>query len=283
MVEKRERKINTVPSTIINYAICVFFALLVLIPVLLAINCGFKTVGQLNADPLGWPDPFMWENYIMKVIVESNFIPYFINSFIIMAFTVVLDVLIAIFAGFALSRFNFRFRNLIFNYFLLGLLFPLTLAILPLYIQLRFFGLLNNFAGVILPQVAFSLPFHIMIFRGFIKQVPKELEDASTIDGYGKFGFLFKIVIPLSRPAIATVGVMALVYSWNNYFLPLIIIDDASKRTLPMGSMDFIGQYLAEWNIILAFFTLSMIPAIAFFIYAQKHIIAGLTAGAIKG
>lgn len=270
-------------SKISDYTICVFFALLVLIPVFLAVMGGFKTVGQLNADPLGFPDPFMWQNYVIKVIVESNFILYFINSFVIMAFTVVLDVMIAACAGFALSRFDFRCRKLIFNYFLLGLLFPLTLAILPLYIQLRFFGLLNTFAGVILPQVAFLLPFHIMIFRGFIKQIPNELEDASTIDGYGKFGFLFKIVMPLSRPAIATVGVLALVTSWNNYFLPLIIIDDATKRTLPLGSMDFVGQYLSEWNIILAFFTLSMIPAIALFIYAQRHIIAGLTAGAIKG
>jgi len=270
-------------STIIQYIILIIFAFLILIPIILAATGGFKTVGQINVDPVGFPDPFKWENYVIKVFVESNFIPYFINSFIIMAFTIVLNIIIAIFAGFALSRFDIRGRKLIFNYFLLGLLFPLTLAILPIYIQLRFFGLLDTYVGVILPQVAFLLPFHIMIFRGFIKQIPDELEDACTIDGYGKFGFLIKIVIPLSRPAIATVGILGLVASWNNYFLPLIILNDSSKYTLPMGSMDFVGQYISEWNIILAFFTLTMIPAILLFIYAQKHIIAGLTAGAIKG
>jgi len=259
-----------------------FFAIIILVPILLAVLGGFKSVGQLNADPIGWPKPFLIKNYI-NIFITSNFFMYFRNSMIIMIATVVIDIIVAGMAGFALSKFTIKGRSLIYNYFLLGLLFPMTLAILPLYIQLRSLGLLDSFIGVILPQTAFLLPFHILIFRGFIKQIPSELEDAVRIDGCGKIGFLVHIVVPLSRPAIATVAVLAMVTSWNNFFLPLIVLNDKQKFTLPMGSMDFVGQYLADWNIILAFFVITMIPAIVFYLYAQKHIVSGLAAGAIKG
>ncbi|MBN2736121.1 MAG: carbohydrate ABC transporter permease [Spirochaetales bacterium] len=273
----KQRLIN-----LVQYAICVIFGSIIVVPVVLTALGGFKTLGQLNVDPVGWPNPFLWENYI-KIFTESRFFIYFYNSMFIMVFTVILDVLVAGFAGFALSRFKLKGKEIIYNYILLGLLFPLTLAILPIYIQLRDLSLLDKYWGIILPQTAFLLPFHVMIFRGFIRQIPGELEDACLIDGHGKLGFLFKIVFPLSRPAIATVSVLAMVNSWNNYFLPLIVLNSRDKFTLPMGSMDFIGQYLADWNKILAFFTITMIPAILFYIYSQKHIISGLTAGAVKG
>lgn len=265
-----------------RYAVLVFFALIILVPIYLAVIGGFKSIGQLNADPVGFPDPFMAENYV-NIFVKSNFFKYFLNSVIIMVATVAIDVTVAGLAGFALSRFSVRTKNVVYQYFLLGLLFPMTLAILPLYIQLRAFGLLDTFIGVILPQTAFLLPFHILIFRGFIREIPNELEDAVKLDGCGKMGFLMHIVVPLSRPAIATVSVLAMVASWNNFFLPLIVLNDKDKFTLPMGSMDFVGQYLADWNVILAFFVVSMVPAIAFYLYAQRHIVSGLAAGAVKG
>ena len=269
------------PNILKGIILC-FFSLIILVPILLAVMGGFKTVGQLNADPIGWPKPFLAENYI-NIFIESNFFKYLFNSLVIMIATVVVDIVAAGMAGFALSKFKVRGKTLIYNYFLLGLLFPMTLAILPLYIQLRSVGLLDTYIGVILPQTAFLLPFHILIFRGFIAQIPGELEDAVRIDGCGKMGYLLYIVVPLSRPAIATVSVLAMVTSWNNFFLPLIVLNDKEKFTLPMGSMDFVGQYLADWNIILAFFVISMIPAIVFYLYAQKHIVSGLAAGAIKG
>lgn len=270
------------PFLVTKYVLLVGFALVVLLPIYLAIIGGFKSIGQLNVDPVGWPRPAYVENYV-NIFIKSRFFLYLGNSLIVMAATVAIDVVAAGMAGFALSRFETRTKRVIYQYFLLGLLFPMTLAILPIYIQLRAFKLLDTYVGVILPQTAFLLPFHIMIFRGFIAQIPGELEDAVKIDGCGKIGFLLHIVVPLSRPAIATVSVLAMVTSWNNFFLPLIIFNDKDKYTLPMGSMDFVGQYLADWNIILAFFVICMAPAIAFYLYAQKHIVSGLAAGAVKG
>lgn len=263
-------------------AVLVFFALIILIPIYLAVIGGFKSIGQLNSDPVGFPKPFLADNYA-NIFIKSNFFKYFFNSAIIMFVTVAVDVVASAMAGFALSRFAVKSKHVIYQYFLLGLLFPMTLAILPLYIQLRAFGLLDTFIGIILPQTAFLLPFHILIFRGFIREIPRELEEAVIIDGCGKMGFFVHIVVPLSRPAIATVSVLAMVASWNNFFLPLIVLNDKDKFTLPMGSMDFVGQYLADWNVILAFFVVSMVPAIVFYLYAQRHIVSGLAAGAVKG
>ncbi len=123
----------------------------------------------------------------------------------------------------------------------------------------------------------------IMLLRGFIKAIPDELEEAAAIDGYGRFGFLFRIVIPLSTPILATVGVLTLVASWNNFFTPLLVLNSQRKFTLPMGVMDFMGEHASDWNMILAFLTLAMVPAIVIYIASQKYIVAGLTRGAIKG
>jgi raffinose/stachyose/melibiose transport system permease protein len=271
-------------ETVVKYLICIIFAFIILIPIGTAVLGGFKTLGQLRTDPYGWPDPFLWQQYWDIITSASSpFGKYFFNSFFIMTFTVILDLTLAALAGFALARFQFPGRSLVFNYFLLGLLFPLAVAILPLYIQLRSLNLIDNYFGVIFPQVAFNLPWHIMLFRGFFAAIPKELEDACAIDGYGSFGFFLYIVIPLSRPAIATVGVLTMVNSWNNFFLPLLVINKNSLFTLPMGVMDYQGQYQVNWNLIMAFVSLALIPAVIFYIFAQKHIIAGLTGGSLKG
>jgi len=281
--ELKKLKSKSNIETIIKYIICCLFAFLVVVPLYIAVSGGFKGLGQLNVDPIGIPQPLVWQNYTRIVTGEvSHFMNYLKNTMIIMCFTVLFDLFLASCAGFALSRFKFKGREVIFNYFILGLLFPLTIAILPLYIQIRSLNLLNTHMGVILPQVAFQMPFHILLFRTFFRDIPNELEDACTIDGCGKLGFLLNIVIPLSKPVIATVCVLSIIFSWNGYFLPLIILNDLENFTLPMGIFDFFGQYMTEWNMILAFITLAMIPAVIFYFLAQKYIVAGLTSGAIK-
>jgi raffinose/stachyose/melibiose transport system permease protein len=270
--------------TAINLLICIIISFIVIIPIASAVLGGFKSLGQLRLDPFGFPQPFMWENYWNIIAsARSPFGIYFFNSSVIMILTVVLDVALSALAGFALARFKFRGRELVFNFFLLGLLFPLAVAILPLYIQVRSLNLLDNYLGIVFPQVAFNLAWHIMLFRGFFREIPKELEDAVAIDGYGPFGFFFWVVIPLSRPVLATAAVLTMVSSWNNFFLPLLIFNNKNLFTLPLGVMDYQGQYQVQWNLIMAFVSLAMVPAIIFYFMAQKHIIAGLTGGSIKG
>lgn len=268
----------------VNYLFCVLLSIFVLIPVYLAVTGGFKTMGQLMTDPMGLPlpaDPSYYINLVSGKI--GSFWRSMGNSLLIAAGTVIINLLICTMAAFALARIKFKGNSLFRNYFMLGLLFPLAVAILPLYLQIRTLGLLDSYLGVILPQVAFQIPMTVLLLRGFFAGIPTDLEDACSIDGSGPLGFLFRMVIPLSTPILATAGVITLVASWNNFFLPLLIFNTNSFFTLPMGVMEFQGQHMTDWNMILAYLSLAMIPAVALFIGAQRYIISGLTGGAVKG
>ncbi len=271
-------------AALVQYSFCVLLSLLVLIPLYMAIVGGFKAMGQLMTDPLGLPSPADATNYSNLLLGRiGTFWRALGNSLLIAAGTVALSLTVSTMAAFALARLKFRGNGLFRNYFMLGLLFPLAVAILPLYLQVRAIGLLDKYLGVILPQVAFQIPMNVLLLRGFFLAIPKDLEDACAIDGYGPLGFLVNMVLPLSTPIMATTGVLTLVVSWNNFFLPLLIFNTATRFTLPMGVMEFQGQHMADWNMILSFLTLAMVPAVALFIGAQRYIVAGLTGGAVKG
>jgi len=171
----------------------------------------------------------------------------------------------------------------LFNYLTIGLLFPISVAILPEYILLRQLGWLDTYWAIIAPQIAFGLSLNIMILRGFFQSVPAELQDAASIDGCTTFDFFWRILLPLARPAIAAVAVLSMVTSWNEIFLPLLVLNSEDKWTLPLGTMQFMGQYVSDWALVLAFVTLTMIPAIIFYFIAERQIVSGLTAGAFKG
>jgi raffinose/stachyose/melibiose transport system permease protein len=172
----------------------------------------------------------------------------------------------------------FRGREVLFIVFTLGLLFPLAVAVVPLFVLLRGLGLLGNPLGVALPQAAFALPLTIVILRPFFRSIPSELDDAARVDGCTTFGFFMRIVVPLSRPALATVTVLAVVTSWNAFLLPLLVFEGPEQWTLPLGVMNYSGQYVADWPRIFAFTMLSMVPAILFYVIAERQIVAGLTA-----
>lgn len=267
----------------IRYVVLVLVALFTLFPIILTILGSLKSLGQLQMDLFGLPNPVLWSNY--RDVLDpkrSVFFTNLFNSTLIMAATVSVTILMATMAGFALSKVKFLGRGLIYHYFLLGMLFPAAVAILPLYIEIRDMGLLDTYVGVILPQVAFGMPWFIMLARGFFMLLPKELEEAATIDGCGPWRYFGKIVIPLSAPILTTIGILSMVGSWNGYFLPLLILNSESLYTLPMGVMSFQGQYQFNWQLILAYLILAMVPVFVFYLLAQKYIIAGLLGGAVK-
>jgi raffinose/stachyose/melibiose transport system permease protein len=185
-------------------------------------------------------------------------------------------------AGFALSRYHFRGREGFYVLFTVGLLFPLGVATLPLYLLLRDIGLLENPFGVAIPEAAFSLPVTIVILRPFMRAIPDEIEDAAVLDGTSRLGFFWRILLPLSLPALTTVSVLAFVTSWNAYLLPLLVFNDQQNFTLPLGVATFQSQYSQDTARVLAFTALSMIPALAFFVLAERRIVGGLT-GSVKG
>jgi raffinose/stachyose/melibiose transport system permease protein len=148
---------------------------------------------------------------------------------------------------------------------------------------LRQMGLVDSLWGVILPQVAFGLPFNIMLLRAFFLSVPRDLEDAAYVDGASPLEFMLRVLLPLVRPALAAVAVLTMVTSWNNFFLPLVVLNSDNLWTLPLGVMQFQGLYVSDWAKILAYVSLALVPAIAFYLAAERQIVAGLTAGAVKG
>jgi raffinose/stachyose/melibiose transport system permease protein len=281
---KRSMKSEGRVAAAIRYLACGLMLLIVAVPLYIAVTGGFKDMAQLQTDPMGLPSPLIAQNYIdMLAQRTGSFWRLLGNSLIIAGGTIAILLVVATLAAFALARMRFRLSGLVYGVFQLGFFFPLAVAVLPLYLQMRSFNLIDKYIGVILPQVAFQIPMQLMLLRGFFKAIPAELEEAASIDGYGPFGFLFSIVVPLSTPILSTVAILTLIASWNNFFTPLIILNTATKFTLPMGVMDFMGQYAAGWNLILAFLTLAMVPAIVIYVLCQKYIVAGLTGGAIKG
>jgi raffinose/stachyose/melibiose transport system permease protein len=173
--------------------------------------------------------------------------------------------------------------SMLLSYLTLGLLFPAATAVLPLFIKVRDLGLLDTWLGVALPQVAFSLAMSVLLLRRFFKDLPYELLEAALVDGCSYIKFFRYVTLPLSRPILATVGTITFVQSWNAYLLPLVMLNTDDRYPWPLGIMVYQGEYSSEWHLILAFITLTILPTIILFVLAQRHIVAGLTAGAVRG
>ena len=269
-------------TLLMQYGVCIVVALIVCVPLVATLLGGFKTTGELMSNPFGLPTPFRFENF-SKILTSYDFWNQSWNSLLVLIGSVLFSLVASAMAAFVFARLSFPGRDLLFNFFTLGLLFPLTVAILPLYVQLRNVGLLDTLGGIFLPQAAFSIPANVLILRNFFRSIPAELEDAAYMDGCTTLGFFWRILLPLARPALSTVAVLVMVSSWNNFLLPLLVLNEPSRWTLPMGVMQFQSQYGIEWAPILAFVTLALTPAIVFYLLAQRQLVAGLTSGAVKG
>ncbi|MEV4479142.1 carbohydrate ABC transporter permease [Micromonospora coxensis] len=266
---------------LVLHLVCIAVGALIVVPVWFGVLGGFKDNGQLSTNPLGWPDPWVPGNYT-GILGSGVFWRQLGNSVLIAVSSTLIMVGAAAMAAFVFARFAFRGRELLFTLFAIGLMFPFAVAILPLFVLLRGMGLLDNPLGVILPQAAFGLPITIVILRQFFRTIPGEVEEAATLDGCSPLGFFWRILLPMARPALATVSVLALVSSWNNFMLPLVVFTDQSWWTLPVGVQAFQGQYADDTARVLAYVVLSMLPALGFYAVAERQLIGGL-AGSVKG
>ena len=243
---------------------------------------GFRTTVDINQNPAGWPNPWTADNYL-AVLTSERFWGSVFSSTVIATGTTLGVVALGVMAAFAIARMEFRGRGGLYSLFAAGLMFPVTVAALPLSILLRQLDLQGTFLGVIIPQVGFQLPTTIIILVPFLRAIPHELEEAASIDGASRIGFFWRILLPLSRPVLATVSVLAVVGSWNAFLLPLVILTAADTWTLPLGVTNYSTQYTADTARILAFTTLSMVPALVLYAFAERHLVRGLTGSAIKG
>jgi len=270
------------PAVLYKALFLAIMATFVLVPLLATVLGGFKSLGELRVNPFGWPQHWEWSNY-GDILASKRYWQLLRNSIVISALTVTLTLITASMAAFTFAHIKFYGSSALLSYLTLGLLFPAATAVLPLFIKVRDLGLLDTYFGVALPQVAFSLAMSILLLRRFFKDLPPELLEAALVDGCTYMNFFRYVTLPLSRPILATVGTIAFVHSWNAYLLPLVMLNSDDLYPWPLGIMVYQGEYSSEWHLILAFVTLTILPTIILFIFAQKHIVAGLTAGAVKG
>ncbi|MBD8519268.1 carbohydrate ABC transporter permease [Lysinibacillus fusiformis] len=263
------------------YLVVFTVATISLYPILLMILSSFKKSVDIYKDPLGLPSSFSLDTY-RTLLSKIPFTTYFMNSLFVSIVSVVLIVVVCSLASFYIARFKFSWNHALFFIFLLGMMIPIKLGIVPLFILMRDLGLINSLWSLILMNTATGIPLSILILTGFFKTMPSELEEAARMDGAGNLRVLWYVVLPLMRPALGTVVIINFIAAWNDFFFPLIFITEKMKRTIPVGMMSLFGEHSADWGSLFAGLTLASLPMILLFFIASKQFMEGLTAGAIK-
>ena len=265
-----------------QYLVLILVTLIIVVPIVIMVFGALKTRGQMFTHPYTLPIPPHWENFGL-ILSSGSFWNMLRNSLIVMVASTAGVLVTSSMAAFVFARLQFRGKELAFNFLTLGLMFPITVAIMPVYLVVRQMQLLDSLLAVILVQTAFGIAGNTLILRGFFLSIPVELQDAAAIDGCSPFGFFWRILLPLAQPALAAVGALTMIVSWNDLLTPLVLLNSDKLWTLPLGTMQFQGQYSSDLALTAAFVTLSALPAIIFYMFAERQIVAGLTAGALKG
>ena len=270
-------------TSLIVHGALLFYTAIALLPIALVVSNAFKTRRAVFGDPIALPGPETFSVAgFAKVFAVSDFELYFVNSFTVTLVTLALTLAFAAMAAWALSEYAFRGRVLLGLFFALGIMVPIrlgTVSILELMVSLN---LTNTLTALILVYTAQGLPLAILILGEFIAQVPKDLKDAARCDGVGEIRIFFSVIVPLIRPAIATVAIFVMVPIWNDLWFPLILSPGAGKQTITLGVQQFVGQYVTDWNAVLAALTLAILPILALYLILSRQLVRGLTTGAVK-
>ena len=270
--------------TIENLLIQIFLAsaaIVMLYPIFMMVLSGFKTTPEIFMSPFSMPKKFNIENF--QVIWEKTNVPrYFLNSIIVTVSSIALLLITGTMAAYAISRYKFRGALMVSLFFLSGLMLPLRLAIIPLFIQLKYLGLIDSLLGLIFIYTAMSLPATVFILTGFLRSLPKELEDSARMDGASELRIMLDIMVPLISPALVIAGIYSAVPIWNDFFFPLIFIQSPEWKTLAQGLTTFFGEYSINYGVLYAGLSLASLPMIFIFIVQSRRFIAGMTAGALK-
>lgn len=265
------------------YGSLFMWAFIQIFPIYWLITFSLKSNSEIfGGNAIGLPKEWLWINY-KKALVNGNVALYFINSVIVTGLTIIITVIIALMATYALTRMVFKGRKQMNGFYMLGLTVPIHSALLPVFIMLRNFKLLNSYAALIIPYVAFAISMAVLIFSGFIASIPRELEEAACIDGSSVYGIFFRIIVPLMKPAMATVSIFTFLQAWNELMFAVVFINDTKYKTLTVGIQSLAGQYTIDWGAIGAGLVVATIPTLLVYIFMSKKVQDSLVTGAIKG
>ncbi|KIL42509.1 sugar ABC transporter permease [Gordoniibacillus kamchatkensis] len=265
----------------VQYALAYLGALISLYPIFLMLVSSLKTNIQILKNPVALPTKLSFAAY-EKLWKQIPFGSYLTNSILVSVLAVLLILLLGVFASYYIARYQFRWNGALYFFFLLGMMIPIKLGIVPLFMLMKNLGLLNNMGSLLSIYTAIGLPISILILTGFFRTLPRELEEAARIDGCADFGVIRHVLVPLMRPALGTVMIINFITVWNDFFFPLIFIQDDAKKTIPVGMMSLFGQYSADWSMLFAGLTLASLPMLILFILASRQFMDGMTAGAVK-
>lgn len=264
------------------YAVLIALLMFALIPLVLAWFTAFKTSEQILFNPYGPPIPPHVDN-LVNAWTQGRFNVYFKNSFIISISDVVIMLIVAPLAGYAFGRMRFPGQRVLLVVFLTGLTIPVGAIIIPLYLTMRDFGLINTYGAVIVADVALAAPIFIFIMRAAFKDLPRELEDAARIDGASEFKIFWYVMLPLAKPALLTLALLEFLWSWNDLLLPLVFLTSDDLRTLPVGMLFYRGRFSVDYGLMSAGVLIISLPVILMFLVFQRSFVKGLTGGALKG
>ncbi|WP_217707132.1 carbohydrate ABC transporter permease [Nonomuraea rhodomycinica] len=245
-------------------------------PLLVMLLSSFRPTSEIFDRPIGPPSGL--GNYV-KAWTEASFSTYVVNSALVVVGAVLLGAVVSLLAAYPLGRREFRGRGMFAAYFVSGMTLPAHLGVLPLFYLLEGMGLVDSLTGLVLVYAAGSVPFNVFVLTAFFRQLPHELDEAAALDGAGPFATFWHVMLPLVRPALATVVVFQFVPIWNDFFYPLVLMRDETKLTLPVGLTHFFGQFQNDWGTLFAGLVMTTIPLVVLFVLATRQIVAGLTAG----
>ncbi|CAH0120143.1 Melibiose/raffinose/stachyose import permease protein MelC [Paenibacillus sp. CECT 9249] len=269
-----------------NVSVNLLFALIgavMLVPIYYLIVTTFKTPDEAAASPLGLPRSLTFDNY-SNALAAMNFPRALMNNLIITGFAVILLIVVSSMAAYVIARSNKKIYKWMFTIFMVGLIIPFQIAIIPLYKIIAGLQLMNTLPGVILISVfCINLPLSIYLFKGFIGTVPVELEEAAAIDGYGTFRTFWNIVFPLLKPIVATVAILDALAVWNDFMTPLLFLQDPKKAVLLQEVYKNVGPFSTNWTSFFPMLVLATLPLVVFYLIMQKNIIDGVVAGSVKG
>ena len=263
-------------------SVLIFNSIIVLAPVVFLINSSLRKTNDFALTPMKLARNPYWQNY-KDVWAGGNFPIYLKNSLIVTGGSLIVILALGLGAGFVLGRYQFKGHGLILGFVLSGMLVPAKLAIIPLFIQLKWMHLLDSHLGLILVYSSGALPAAIFILSGFFRSLPTDLDSAARVDGASEFQLLMKVLMPLVRPGLAIVAIYSAIPIWNDFFLPLVFLQTPEKKTIMQGLTAFFGEYASQWGIIFAGLTIAALPLVTLYLILSEQFIKGLTAGAVKG
>jgi ABC-type glycerol-3-phosphate transport system permease component len=264
------------------YTVLTVAALFVLVPVFWMVSTALKPETELfSTPPKLWPSTPDVSAFI-RVFTDYPFFDYFRNSLIVVVSSTVVSLAFSTLSAYGVSRFNFRGKGSFLTFLLISQMFPSIMLLIPYYKIMQTFGLVDTQVALILTYVSFTIPFCSWMMYGYFKSIPRELDEAASIDGAGRFATFARIVLPLTLPGVVATSIYSFVTGWNEYMFALILTSSENKKTVAVGIGQLIGQYKIQWNDLMASSLYAIIPLIIFFIFLQRHLISGLTAGGVK-